>query len=386
MITHSRAGVSLIEVLIALSLFSLVMAFTLECMTGMRTFAGGEVGRNDLTLESQKIISTIVSDIGNSAWIIDPAANTTDLDNPALDRSMRYYPFVMVQAPTGVPTTTRLQDWARSAAYVPNWTNSPYIGTIPTEHMAQSQELVFLKVQRAPPAQHPPLSSDHVNYSTDWLGNKLTAAQVWTAGVLPMTNFQTGVKVDSIVTDVQQPQSAVASDLVQDTPLVMETYPSSTALVGDDNFPTSGPAFPPHRTNPDFLREYAYVVVPDAATGKNELVRCWRNGTTYMPVYPPNAPNDNAGYDVISEYVDRLVIDTYRTLSTLDINQVRIRVYMSKDSVDAGTSPVVTMTSECTTALRSTVDPFYSLNLGSWLGPSGTMHTYLNTDQAGGVH
>jgi len=386
MSTRSRQAFTMIEVFIALSLFSLVMGIALTCLTGMRSFAAGEAGKDDLDLEAQKVMSSIVGDISNSAWVIDPAVNTASLINPSLDRTLRYYPFVLVQASTGVATGNHLADWTRSATYVPNWTSSYYIGKIPAEHMAQSQELVFLKVQRAPPSAAPPTSSDRVNYSTDWTNTKLAANAVWTAGVLPMSNFQTGVKVDSIVTDVGSPQTSIASDTVLDTPLVMETFPGSTALVGDDSFPQTTPAPVPNRTDPDYLREYAYVVVPDASTGKNQLVRCWRNGTSVMPVYPPAAQTATAGYTVVSEYVDRLVIDTYRTLSTLDINQVRIRVYLSKDPVDPGNNPVVVMTAECTTALRSTVDPFYSLNLGSWLGPSGTMHTYLNTDQTGGVH
>ena len=383
MSTRIRHAFTMIEVFIALSLFSLVMGIALTCLTGMRSFASGEAGKDDLDLEAQKVMTSIVGDISNSAWVIDPAVNTASLISPSLDRTLRYYPFVEVQASTGVATGNHLADWTRTAAYVPNWTNSPYALLIPSEHQAQSQELIFLKVQRAPPAAAPPTSSDRVNYNMDWTNTKLAAGSVWTAGVLPMASFQTGIKVDSIVTDVLTPQASASSDTVQDTPLVMETYPGSPALTGDDSFPTIGV---PVRTDPDYLREYAYVVLPDPATHKNQLVRCWRNGTSIMPVYPPAAQTANAGYTVVSEYVDRLVIDTYRTLATLDINQVRIRVYLSKDAVDPGTTPVVVLTAECTTALRSTVDPFYSLNLGSWLGPSGTMHSYLNTDQTGGVH
>jgi hypothetical protein len=370
-----RTAVTLLEVLIAVSIFGLVMGSVIGCLTSMRSFAGGEGATNDLNIEGQRVLSSVVGDMSNSAWLVDPSAEAT-LISPSLDRSLRYYPFVLVQASTGVATTTHLADWTRTVAQVPNWTGSIYVNQIPSSHQLQSQEVIFVKVQRSAPSAQPLTYSDHVNFNADWTGTRLGSGVLWPAGVLPMSNFRTGVTVDSVITAYD-----TGGKTVTDTPLVFETYAGSSNLT-----PGGGNDLSLVRNIADGLREYAYIVMPDSATHKNMLVRCWRDGTSVTPIYPPATPTASAGYTIVSEYVDRLVVDTYRTLSSLDINQMRIRLYLSKDSVDPGSNPVLSTTVECTCALRSTVDPNYSLNLGSWLGPAGTMHAYLNTEQSGGVH
>jgi hypothetical protein len=366
---------TLVEVTISMLLFGLVMGSVLQCLAAVRSFSGSETASGDLNIEGQRVLASMVGDVSNAAWLIDPNF-TTQLPTPfifqpALDRSCRYYPFVLVQASTGVATGTSLSAWTRSAAYIPNLAASSYATLLPAEHKLQSQELVFTKVQRSAPSISPLLTTDHVNFNTDWTGAKLPVGTPWPAGVLPMANFQTGIKVHSVVTVYDDGGGDVA-----DTPLVFESYTGSPNLTGNPGLVPIGVT----RNNPDGLREYAYIVIPDAATGKNMLVRCWRNGSGVAPIYPPNLVSVNAGYDIISEYVDRIVIDTYRTLTTLDINQMRIRVYLSKDPPDVGSAAVITSTVECTCALRSTVDPSYSLNLGSWLGPAGTMHNFMNTE------
>ena len=73
---------------------------------------------------------------------------------------------------------------------------------------------------------------------------------------------------------------------------------------------------------------------------------------------------------VISNHVDRVVFDTYRTSAGLGVNQVRVVVWLSRE-LQGQPGVYGCRHVEATVALRSTVDPEYSLNLGGWLGAAG---------------
>ncbi len=365
-----RRGLSVLEVIIAMSMFSIIMLAVLQSLSSMRGFISTESTTNDLTLESRRVMRELVNDLGNSAWLVTirtspPAAKATDLAdllNPAKDRLLRYYPFVVVQSTNGFPAGTQFAAWQRTAANVLQWTD-PWFNALPAANRLPSQELIFLRVQHGPPNSSPiGFVSQRVNFNRRWDGAVIATDSRglmsgtsdvgdgsidWRDGVQPMSQFKNGVKVPSLTVK----PDIVTATVVGDTPMVMESFAGSTALTN-----------PALRFNPDYLREYSYVVVPNANSRKGRLERRWRDGTGAVVV-----PGE-----VLSENVDRIVIDTYRTLSSLNVNQVRIQLYMSKEAVDGG-ARFVSSRIDATVALRSTVDPEYSLNLGTWLGNAGLM-------------
>jgi len=336
-VVHRRRGFSLIEMVFVLALFSGLMAALLGSLGGVGAFVDQEEATNDLALEGRKVVEQMVKDLGNSAWYIpidldgDGGArapigtDVNDLDvllNAGLDRKLRYYPYIQVQSDTG--RGERFTAHHRLASAVVDPVSLP--PTLPLSHRASSQEVIFLKVRTAPTAASPAaLAPARINFNTEPL----------TAAVFSAT--RAGVASDSML-------ATTSGGVVNDVPLAWESH-----LAAPDN------------TNPDDLREYSYVVVPNAK-GKGQLERRYRNGTGAVVTD-----------QVLSLNIDRLVVDTYRTATGLNVNQVRITVYLSKEYRE---QPGLFQTQrvEVTAALRSTVDPEYSLNLGDWLGGAGAFN------------
>lgn len=99
---------------------------------------------------------------------------------------------------------------------------------------------------------------------------------------------------------------------------------------------------------PEELREFMYAVVPSPFGGTGRLLRAYKctlaaetnplvSGT--FPgqfITPISAPVPTYGMKVdrvLSEHVARILFDTFRTDSTLDVNQVRVRIYFARPSV-----------------------------------------------------
>ncbi len=341
-----RRAFSLLEVTIALSIFTMVMAAVLQSLVSVRMYANQDEMRSDLVLDGRRIIDTMVQDLGNSAWYVpldcdgdgvlrSPfGGDVNDLDGlrsgtAAQDRALRYYPFIQVQTASG--RGSQFAAWNPSTRTdVLNPASLP--ASLPAEHRLASQEVIFLKVRTAV-AQASPAA--------------LRPARI-DFNVVPQTiasyaNARTGVIAPSL--NIYAPVGNVISDI----PLAWESH-----LASPD---ASGGAAYAANPRPDFLREWGYVVTTNPNNGKGRLVRRYRNGTGAVQ-------NDV----VLSEAVDRLVVDTYRTAPALNVNQVRITLYLSKAQDGRGYQ---THRVQVTTALRSTVDPEYALNLGDWLGTEG---------------
>ena len=92
----SRTAFTLLEIVVAMSLFSLLMAAVLECLSNVRSYASRESVQNDLALEGRRLVEEIVNDLGASAWYIPTVADggpqtlpTDEMSLPASDRSIR---------------------------------------------------------------------------------------------------------------------------------------------------------------------------------------------------------------------------------------------------------------------------------------------------------
>lgn len=164
----------------------------------------------------------------------------------------------------------------------------------------------------------------------------------------------------------------------------------------------------PPMINPVELREYSYVVVPNPGMGnRGQLVRAYKRPTAdftdvegnvapgvtanewvisqgdYNPDGGSGALNCSMVVDrVVSDKVDRITFDTFRTdrqpdlntpgayVSGLEINQVRVRIFLSKKgSVDIGAPQHRVV--EATLTMRSTSDSGALEGITPRVGPGG---------------
>jgi len=326
------------------------MGAVLQSLISVRMYTSQEEMSNDLVLEGRRIVDTMVQDLGNSAWYVPidcdgdtivrapfaiGLADVDDLDGlrngtGPLDRTLRYYPYIQVQTPSG--------QGSQFAAWTPPTRTDVLIPTslpasLPAEHRLASQEVIFLKVRTAVAQTDPTtLRPQRINFNA--LPSTIAAFAAARTGVIaPSLNIY-----------------APVGNVISDIPLAWESHLAIPDSAG-------GAAYVAN-PRPDTLREWGYVVTPNPNNRKGRLVRRYRNGT--------GAVQDDR---VISEQVDRLVVDTYRTAPGLNVNQVRVTLYLSKAQDDG--RGYQTQRVQVTTALRSTVDPEYALNLGDWLGTEG---------------
>ena len=340
-----RSGMSLVEVTISTAIFAVLLTMATAGLTNMRSYVSTAAITSDLDSEARRVVGVIATDLANSAWLIDAGTDLDDLsENSNYDRwGARYYPYVVVQnyenseyAINGVPDTSgwyaafaRQEDELLQADVILNEK-----GSIPSDHLEPSQEIIFLRLnygeEQATPADDTGI----------WVDFNQTP--------VPMSDFGDPEKLPEVPY-----LTLVTNDVgVSDIPLNWETYPGSSPWANDINGDGVVDA------DPDELREFSYVVVPGPRGG--QLQRRYRNGID----------GEIITHEEISDDVDRIAIDTYRTDSSLGINQVRIRVWMSRAS-NSARQPASTRYSEITVALRSTVDPEYSLKLTDWLGSAG---------------
>lgn len=200
-------------------------------------------------------------------------------------------------------------------------------------------------------------------------------------------------------------QPAVVAPFMHDTamPLRWETFTKSPLQ-------TAATVDAPPLINPVELREYSYVVIPNPNAGnRGQLVRAYKRPTNnftdvegnvapgvtgndwviaqgdYNPEGGSGALNCSMVVDrVVSDKVDRITFDTFRTdqqpdlnnpgptnfVSGLEINQIRIRIFMSKrGTVDIGAAQHRVI--EATLTMRSTSDTTAINSITNSVGPGG---------------
>lgn len=360
-----RNALTMIEITMATALFAIVLAITIESLTSVRRFVNGASMEDSLRGEAARVLRLITDDLANSAWMIAPPTNnevvalSDPINFPDYDRNdARYYPYVVVQdyetatagdaieyAIDGMPNDSHwYQFFKRPVAEIlrpdellldkPN---------LPDDHLGPSQEVIFLKVSRVATASNEPalLASEWINFNQD--ANPSAPMEAYNnPDMLPV--------LPSMIL-------AESGNQVEDMPLNWETWPAA------DIFDEAAMAF-----NPDQIRHYTYALVPDNRYGSRLERRFWQQRDLEGGLNGGGAVYTDV---VLSDLVDRIVIDTYRTSSDLSVNQIRVRLWLSRRSDDNPLIPT-TYYAESTIALRSTVDPEYSLSLGDWLGRSGS--------------
>jgi hypothetical protein len=99
----------------------------------------------------------------------------------------------------------------------------------------------------------------------------------------------------------------------------------------------------------DNLREYSYCVVPsqygtgclvrarrvsdaNTRTRMNPAAGAWAQPGSLISWNPSRTTDGMAIDAILSNHVTRIVFDTYRTVSTLDINHIKVRLYFARRS------------------------------------------------------
>ncbi len=351
-----RRATTLIEIIIAMSIFTVLITAVLQCLTGVRGFVDRESVQNDLVLEGRRLIDLMVQDLSGSAWYIPPVAvggpdevtvggayaTQTELQIPASDRAIKYYPYIMTQSATGLGAA--FGAFARPPADVVDPATLPT--ALPSAHRMDSQEIIFVKIATAAPAptpreiqpppaivfqQDPPEATSAFSWGAPVSTYKAYLNRNPTVGHLDATTSSLGLQVD-------------ADGAVVDLPVQWESDVAAPAA--------------------SQLREYGYVVVPNPQSGRAQLERRFRNGSDASAIAPPVQLDA-----VLSTNVDRLVVNTFRTDATLGVDQIRITIYLSQ-ALDDGT--LITDVVEASAAMRSVFNALNPTGIQQRLGAGGS--------------
>ena len=99
--THpTTAGTTLLEVVIASSLFVAFVALVMEAQISNAQYVAYGETQDEVTAEVSSVFDAIGLDLTASGWCF--SAPTTDHMTPATDRTLHYLPFAQIQDPTGV--------------------------------------------------------------------------------------------------------------------------------------------------------------------------------------------------------------------------------------------------------------------------------------------
>jgi len=344
-----RRAVTLLELLIAMAIIGSLMVCLMQAWLSMRSYSSQQTAAEDLVLESRRLVEAIVTDLGASTWYVPGQAppengpdttGTNELATAARDRSIRYYPYIQVQRSAGVGAEFAAHNRLASGEVL---AAGDLPASLPSAHREVSQEIIFLKVRTAPAAPAPARSAvEIIDFNVpppaiaDFTARRATAPDATSA----TTGAGGGVAVPGLRLSVD------AAGSVVDTPLVWDSHRPSP--------------------NGDEYREYTYVVVPSPQTGKARFERRFRNGCTNTSASSAPLQVDR----VLSTNVDRVRFDTYRTDARLNLNQIRVTLWLSREIV-AQPGIYLTQTVEVTAALRSTSDGLNPVDLQSRLGPGG---------------
>jgi hypothetical protein len=432
------AGHTVLEVIMVLGLIGLIMGALLESMIGIRQYATSAEVQDDLTVEGQRVLAIIRDDLVDSGWYLPYGSPVTtnergDLYYPYIQEQYNsggvsrlgtmfpQHDRLAYKAATGIDyvTLTNLTNLPGSPAdaNLASLTATQY----QTSHYARSQEIIFLKVStggfstNASTQQFQPIDFSDKNGATytDTLKHHALGIRLWsewgrgtswdsTAGKWYIDGGTYGHIYDADASGIWlQPATTSGTPWAMQMPLRWEAFTKYPNLTASS---TNSPPVVDLRE----LREYSYVVIPNtSAGGRGELVRTYKhpkNNRTdsagnvtagvssgmqvigegdFNPPFPGFAigspgmgavTSDLVVDRVISDKVDRITFDTFRsdTAGALEVNQVRVRVFLSKlpsGSLGPPTHRIV----EATLGMRSTSDSGALNTLTPLLGSGGSV-------------
>jgi type II secretory pathway pseudopilin PulG len=418
--TASRLAYTLIEVMIAMLLFSTALVMIIQAMQAASSYQALGNAQDDLQADSRALMRQISNDLIGSSWYFPDAKNPRVKYagvTSTLDRSLRYYPYVQIQNAAG-----RGQQFPQHAR------NDSAIGSsLPSEYRTlldppppvpgqmsfygPSQELIFLRSTLSlwnsqtdsfnQNQDQPPILKFTSAPRKTWQ----TANQHSTLDILHPSGWMQTTTDGNVTGYVPRPIDPKAESRTSDRGPTAQTEPYGVVLesgmlldptndlqsIGANWMSISGEGFQPprQRLNPDGsstgfadvsdLKEFGYCVVP-SQIGFGRLVRTVRvNNARSHPLMDPAAqvwaevgtrlasdastPEDGMVVDkVLSDHVVRIVFDTFRTVdapgasgavvTTLDINQIKIKVFMARRST-ANNDVIVKQIFETVVSMRA---------------------------------
>ena len=313
-----RSGFTLMEMMVSVTILAIIVSTAMETMVATGNVLTNSDSEYGLEIEARRALMTITEDMGNSSWYLPMDTDEKFyLLNPDVDRKIRYYPYVFTQTGDGQGDLfghverTDLIDLDTFEA----------IGLrVPNEHTFPSREIVFVKLART-------------EYVDDIDDTAMRHTSFENTPAVPFDEYWNGPTAHEMILEL-------SGDNIVEINLNMEKN-------------TSGE-----------IREYSYGVRYNKSDNKHELCRYYvertdngQNSTTSKPVLDK----------VLSQYVDRIVVDTYRTNFSLAVDQVRVQLWLSR----RGNDRTVTHKASMTFAMRSNVDPEYTQHIDAWLGTGG---------------
>ena len=396
--TNKRGGFTLIETMIVVAIMGFIMTIALSAMTSMSSVSAMGAAQDELVIDSNRIIAEVGSDMSASGWYFSTATGSAGAPYSGIsfadDRSKWYFPYVLQQVAEttnsngGFPTATAFAPLARTTAYksfsasqtagmsgllkgspadadaAPGALGAP---TYANSYFARSQELVFLRatVNSWNESYQIPLTTSHAlpnqiqkpilhfpGTANDWKQQdnhsllQVLQASGWyesSLGASDWTRRTTGSAYGKVMDGARLDLNAASGTI-------------SVALQWEEN---GNPSF--QAQNDADLRMFTYAVVPTPnGTGIGRLVRAFVRTQTSAPVMGTE-PGQAIAYasnmavivdSVLSNNVTRVVFDTARHDAALEVNQVRMRVYLAKQVI--GTQDlIVSSLVETTFAMRA---------------------------------
>lgn len=215
------AGLSLVEMLIAMAIFAAFLVAVIQSMIGLRGLTGFAQRHDDLERESRRIVQLLTDDLTNSAWFHVPDINTA------------------TGAMTMVPVYPRVTKT-----------------TDPLASFGDTLEFVKLRTERSVAATPAALRTEHVHFA-DPLLKPVAMEEYWHGPAVRslVLNEDYGKALNT--GDAGYPYRNVFVSAVWESNLTHLTF-----LQNADETK---------------LRRYRYLVVPDATSGSGRLVRQFKN-------------------------------------------------------------------------------------------------------------
>lgn len=295
-----RQGLSLLEVIIALAVFSVLVVAVTQSVVSTRRFAEMQDIEHVVEFKGARALDRITADLCNSAWGPNRVA---------------------------VPTNASI---------------FPRVGAGATA-FGDSLSFFKLRTQDAIVANPAQVGVDRVNF------DDFTAVNVPVA----LSAFTQGRPIGALVLNsAWNPASPNDPPFVA---LVWESFQSLQSTTAGANFTAN--------QDPANLRQFRYTVIPDLRTGLGVLVRQFRNGGTADDSgWPAAVVPDNAVAivdDVVEVRFATYLTEADASAALLNANQIRMTLILAQasretDAVDAGGAGVlIRRRFAATVALRS---------------------------------
>jgi prepilin-type N-terminal cleavage/methylation domain-containing protein len=352
-------GMTLIETMIAIAIFATVSAIFLQGMIATKHMESLGVAKDQVNLDAIEALRTITNDLALSAWDI-PGDVTLPISFDS-DRTSLYLPYVQIDALAGNTT-------ARGSRFAETWRDEPNIRLLDlppdlpgsasdadtlfgtntdgwqTSYYARSQELIFLRQLHETWSSSPATTVAPIFFANgDW--SNPSSANRDALGILPPSGWQAVVDGSGQVTGYA-PREDVDGDGNPDQPIGVLLRAGELEVNGSELRlrpiweTVDAPDY--QAITQEERRYFMYAVVP-SSLGLGRLVRAYRarkasdpnpvEGTELGQWITPLTSASEFGMRVDHVLTDdcvRVIFDTFRTDSSLDVNQVRVRIFLAR--------------------------------------------------------